>query len=142
MGGSVGVLLWKAFGKLYPRRKNSSVSPLVAHQLLKATYPTLHLSDCLLTRPCFSPPQHTQFVLARAATDLVSSRLLVRNAAVALQTGHPDTVPLCSMAKQFATDRCFEARAAGLFRAGMGTVVWGLRSDWHWIGNGLKICLI
>lgn len=52
--------------------------------------------------------QHTQFVLARAATDLVASRLMVRNAAVALQTDHPDTVPLCSMAKLFATERCFE----------------------------------
>ena len=33
---------------------------------------------------------------------------MVRNAARALDSQHPDTVQLCSMAKLFATDNCFE----------------------------------
>ena len=36
------------------------------------------------------------------------ARSMVRNAARALDSGHPDTVQLCSMAKLFATDNCFE----------------------------------
>lgn len=52
--------------------------------------------------------QHLQFKLAEMATDLVASRLMVRNAAQALQTKHKDTVPLCSMAKLFATEKCFD----------------------------------
>ena len=50
--------------------------------------------------------QHNQFKLAKMATQLVASRALVRNAARALDSGHPDTVQLCSMAKLFATDNC------------------------------------
>ncbi|CAF89386.1 unnamed protein product, partial [Tetraodon nigroviridis] len=41
------------------------------------------------------------------ATKLVASRLLVREAAKALQEERPDAVSLCSMAKLFATDECF-----------------------------------
>merc|ERR1712126_593692 len=41
--------------------------------------------------------QHNQFKLA-----------MMRNAALALDSGHQDTVQLCSMAKLFATDNCFE----------------------------------
>ena len=41
------------------------------------------------------------------ATGLVASRLMVRNAARALQENVPSTVELCSMAKLFATDTCF-----------------------------------
>jgi len=33
---------------------------------------------------------------------------MVRNAARALDSHHPDTVQLCSMAKLFATDNCFD----------------------------------
>ena len=51
--------------------------------------------------------QHLQFKLADMATELMASRLLVRNAAVALQRKHPDLVTLCSMAKLFTTERCF-----------------------------------
>jgi isobutyryl-CoA dehydrogenase len=51
--------------------------------------------------------QHLQFKLAEMATDLMASRLLVRNAALALQNQHKDTVTLCSMAKLFATEKCF-----------------------------------
>jgi len=55
-----------------------------------------------------SDTQHNQFKLAKMATQLVAARSMVRNAALALDTGHPDTVQLCSMAKLFATDNCFE----------------------------------
>lgn len=41
------------------------------------------------------------------ATNLVASRLLVREAATALQENRPDAVSLCSMAKLFVTDECF-----------------------------------
>lgn len=55
-----------------------------------------------------SETQHNQFALARMATQVVASRSMVRNAARALDSQHPDTVQLCSMAKLFATDNCFE----------------------------------
>lgn len=51
--------------------------------------------------------QFLQFKLAEMATKLVASRLLVREAAVALQENRSDAVSLCSMAKLFATDECF-----------------------------------
>ncbi|XP_066564236.1 isobutyryl-CoA dehydrogenase, mitochondrial isoform X1 [Amia ocellicauda] len=51
--------------------------------------------------------QYLQFKLAEMATRLVASRLMVRQAAVALQQGREDAVALCSMAKLFATDECF-----------------------------------
>lgn len=41
------------------------------------------------------------------ATRLVAARLMVRNAARALQDGREDAAVLCSMAKLFATDECF-----------------------------------
>lgn len=49
------------------------------------------------------------------ATEVVASRLLVRNAARALQEDHPDTVPLCSMAKYFVTERCFQVRVIFIY---------------------------
>jgi len=55
-----------------------------------------------------SETQHNQFGLARMATQVVAARSMVRNAARALDSQHPDTVQLCSMAKLFATDNCFE----------------------------------
>merc|ERR1712180_67335 len=49
------------------------------------------------------------------ATKLVASRSMARVSTsqwlvsmVALDSGHQDTVQLCSMAKLFATDNCFE----------------------------------
>ena len=51
--------------------------------------------------------QFLQFKLAEMATSLVASRLMVRQAAVALQEDREDAVSLCSMAKLFATDECF-----------------------------------
>jgi len=52
--------------------------------------------------------QHNQFELARMATELVASRLMIRNAATALDEGHPSHVALCSMAKLQATEACFK----------------------------------
>nr|XP_040038931.1 isobutyryl-CoA dehydrogenase, mitochondrial [Gasterosteus aculeatus aculeatus] len=67
--------------------------------------------DHLLVRKQFgetlSNNQYLQFQLAEMATKLVASRLLVREAATALQGNRPDAVSLCSMAKLFATDECF-----------------------------------
>ncbi|XP_034025007.1 isobutyryl-CoA dehydrogenase, mitochondrial [Thalassophryne amazonica] len=67
--------------------------------------------DHLLVRKQFGEPlannQFLQFKLAEMATKLVASRLLVRQAAKALQENQPDAVALCSMAKLFATDECF-----------------------------------
>lgn len=68
--------------------------------------------DHVKVRKQFSKPlssfQNTQFRLAEMATEVVASRLLVRNAARALQDDHPDTVALCSMAKYFVTEKCFQ----------------------------------
>ncbi|TSX58301.1 Isobutyryl-CoA dehydrogenase, mitochondrial [Bagarius yarrelli] len=67
--------------------------------------------DHMRVRKQFGQPlansQYLQFKLAEMATKLVASRLLVRQAAVALQEKRPDAVPLCSMAKLFVTDECF-----------------------------------
>jgi isobutyryl-CoA dehydrogenase len=51
--------------------------------------------------------QHLQFKMAEMATSLMASRLMVRNAALALESNHKDLVYLCSMAKLFATEKCF-----------------------------------
>ncbi|KAL0627221.1 Isobutyryl-CoA dehydrogenase, mitochondrial [Plecturocebus cupreus] len=67
--------------------------------------------DHLNVRKQFGEPlassQYLQFKLADMATRLVASRLMIRNAAVALQDERKDGVALCSMAKLFATDECF-----------------------------------
>lgn len=46
------------------------------------------------------------------ATKLVASRLLIREAAQALQEDRPDAIAICSMAKLFATDECFNVSSA------------------------------
>ncbi|XP_065711621.1 isobutyryl-CoA dehydrogenase, mitochondrial isoform X1 [Patagioenas fasciata] len=65
----------------------------------------------LTVRKQFGEPlannQYLQFGLAEMATRLVAARLMVRNAARALQEGREDAAVLCSMAKLFATDECF-----------------------------------
>jgi len=52
--------------------------------------------------------QHLQFVLADMATRLMASRVMVRQAARALDQDWPQKVALCSMAKYFATEECFK----------------------------------
>lgn len=69
-------------------------------------------TEHLKVRKQFGKPlaefQHNQFKLAQMATDIVASRLFVRKAADSLQQNHPETVSLCSMAKYFTTERCFD----------------------------------
>jgi alkylation response protein AidB-like acyl-CoA dehydrogenase len=52
--------------------------------------------------------QALQFKLADMATELEAARLMVRNAADALDKRQPDATKLCAMAKRFATDVGFE----------------------------------
>jgi len=85
----------------------------IASTSLGAADHSLHIAkEHLQVRKQFGKPlsdfQHNQFQLAQMATKLVASRSMVRNAARALDSGHPDTVALCSMAKLFATDNCFD----------------------------------
>lgn len=52
--------------------------------------------------------QALQFKLADMATELEAARLMVRNAAAALDRRDPHATKLCAMAKRFATDTGFE----------------------------------
>jgi alkylation response protein AidB-like acyl-CoA dehydrogenase len=52
--------------------------------------------------------QATQFKLADMATELEASRLMIRNAADALDKKLPRATMLCAMAKRFATDTGFK----------------------------------
>jgi len=52
--------------------------------------------------------QALQFKLADMATELEAARLMVRNAADALDKKHPRATQLCAMAKRIATDTGFE----------------------------------
>jgi len=85
----------------------------IASTSLGAAQQCIYLAkDHLQVRKQFGKPlsetQHNQFQLAQMATKLVAARSMVRNAAMALDSKHPDTVALCSMAKLFATDNCFD----------------------------------
>src|SRR5664279_304372 len=51
--------------------------------------------------------QASQFKLADMATELEASRLMIRNAAAALDRRDPQATMLCAMAKRFATDTGF-----------------------------------
>lgn len=52
--------------------------------------------------------QALQFKLADMLTDLNASRLMVYNAAHKIDINSPDKTEHCAMAKQFATDKCFQ----------------------------------
>jgi hypothetical protein len=64
------------------------------------------------TRNQFGKPlkdlQALQFKIADMATELEAARLMVRNAASALDNRDPQATKLCAMAKRFATDAGFE----------------------------------
>jgi alkylation response protein AidB-like acyl-CoA dehydrogenase len=64
------------------------------------------------TRNQFGKPlkdlQALQFKIADMATELEAARLMVRNAASALDNRDPNATKLCAMAKRFATDAGFE----------------------------------
>lgn len=51
--------------------------------------------------------QHTQFKLANMATELEASRLMVRHGARLLSDKAENYTMYCSMAKKYATDKCF-----------------------------------
>jgi isobutyryl-CoA dehydrogenase len=82
----------------------ASVSLGAAHAAILAARDHLH------NRKQFGKPlkdfQYLQFQLAEMATNLVASRLMVRNAAKALELSAPNHVTLCAMAKLFATEHC------------------------------------
>ncbi|XP_032820284.1 isobutyryl-CoA dehydrogenase, mitochondrial isoform X1 [Petromyzon marinus] len=85
----------------------------IASCSLGAAYASiLQTTEHLTVRKQFGEPlssnQYLQFRLAEMATSLVASRLMIRNAARALDAGDPAAVPLCAMAKLFATDECFK----------------------------------
>ncbi|KAL8611343.1 Isobutyryl-CoA dehydrogenase, mitochondrial [Nucella lapillus] len=52
--------------------------------------------------------QYLQFRLAEMCTQVVTSRLMVRKAAQALDDNSDNAVALCSMAKLFVTEECFK----------------------------------
>ncbi|XP_057313865.1 isobutyryl-CoA dehydrogenase, mitochondrial-like isoform X2 [Hydractinia symbiolongicarpus] len=52
--------------------------------------------------------QHTQFKLAEMATDLMTSRLIVRSAAEAIDKKDLNCATIAAMAKLHATDKCFD----------------------------------
>lgn len=52
--------------------------------------------------------QNTQFKLAEMAADLSASRMMVRQAASAIDSQDPSAGALCAMAKFFATEKCFD----------------------------------
>ena len=79
------------------------------------------------------------------ATKLVASRLMIRNAAVALEEGHPDHVTLCSAAKLYATDACFEVRLRNTFTRLICLIIFlfldrkygATATRWIWLPQGL-----
>lgn len=52
--------------------------------------------------------QNTQFKIADMATSLLSSRLMIRQAAKMLDQNHPNAASYCAMAKVHATDESFK----------------------------------
>ncbi|XP_052241616.1 isobutyryl-CoA dehydrogenase, mitochondrial-like isoform X1 [Dreissena polymorpha] len=84
----------------------------IASCSLGAAQACLEISrDYLKIRKQFNQPlenfQYLQFLLAEMATKVTASRLMVRQAAQALDEDWPEKVALCSMAKYFATEECF-----------------------------------
>jgi alkylation response protein AidB-like acyl-CoA dehydrogenase len=74
--------------------------------------------DYLKQRHAFGHPLTDQeallFTLADMETELQAARGLVRSAADALDSGDPDAVALCAMAKRFATDAGFTVANSAL----------------------------
>lgn len=94
----------------------------IASCSLGAAQRSLELAiDHVLHRVQFKQPlakfQNVQFEMASMATDLVASRLLVRQAASSLDDKQANARALCCMAKLQATEKCFQIcdRALQLF---------------------------
>ncbi|MGH0159311.1 UNVERIFIED_CONTAM: hypothetical protein FKN15_040682 [Acipenser sinensis] len=108
--GELPVQPWKRHSKALRKHRERRVN--YASCSLGAAHASVLLArDHLKVRKQFGEPlsnsQFLQFKLAEMATRLVASRLMVRQAALALQEERQDAVTLCSMAKLFATDECF-----------------------------------
>jgi len=58
--------------------------------------------------------QYLQYKMAELATQLVTSRLMVRHAAAAIDQKDPAAASLCAMAKLHATDNCSEVANGSL----------------------------
>jgi alkylation response protein AidB-like acyl-CoA dehydrogenase len=67
-----------------------------------------HVQERIAFGKPLAAQQAVQFKLADMATKLEASRLMVWRAASALDRGEPDATMRSAMAKQFATDACFE----------------------------------
>uniref|UniRef100_A0A914VR89 Isobutyryl-CoA dehydrogenase, mitochondrial n=1 Tax=Plectus sambesii TaxID=2011161 RepID=A0A914VR89_9BILA len=85
----------------------------IASCSLGAAQSSLDLAvDHMAVRKQFGKPlidfQWNQFKLAEMATKIVTSRMIIRDAAEHLQQKSVHTAALCAMAKLHATDSCFE----------------------------------
>jgi len=71
----------------------------------------LAAKDQLHVRHAFGKPlveqQYLQYKMAELSTQLVTSRVIVRHAAAAIDAKDPAAAALCAMAKLHATDECF-----------------------------------
>ncbi|KAL8563157.1 hypothetical protein ACOMHN_065529 [Nucella lapillus] len=65
--------------------------------------------------------QYLQFRLAEMCTQVVTSRLMVRKAAQALDDNSDNAVALCSIAKLFVTEECFKVRVLTGLEGGGGS---------------------
>jgi len=84
----------------------------IASCSLGAGYSSLTAArDYVCQRQQFGKPisafQNTQFELAEMAGQLITSRLVVRQAALALDNKHPTAGALCALAKMEATEKCY-----------------------------------
>ena len=84
----------------------------IASCSLGAGYSSLTTArDYVCQRQQFGKPisafQNTQFELAEMAGQLITSRLVVRQAALALDNKHPTAGALCALAKMEATEKCY-----------------------------------
>ena len=71
----------------------------------------LAAKEQLHVRQAFGKPlveqQYLQYKMAELSTQLVTSRVIVRHAAAAIDNKDPAAAALCAMAKLHATDECF-----------------------------------
>ncbi|EMP29054.1 Isobutyryl-CoA dehydrogenase [Chelonia mydas] len=99
-------------GLSFGKKERKVRDPHIIKVVVGAAHASVLLTqDHLTIRKQFGEPlasnQYLRFRLAEMATRLVAARLMVRNAAQALQEEREDAIGLCAMAKLFATDECF-----------------------------------
>ncbi|MGC4961775.1 acyl-CoA dehydrogenase family protein [Gordonia sp. DT101] len=106
LGGEEGIGFGIAMNGLNGGRLNIAASSLGGAQSAfdrAATYVASRkaFGSALIDEPTI------RFTLADMATSLQASRLMLWQAAAALDAGAPDKVEQCAMAKRFVTDSCF-----------------------------------